>query len=352
MDSLLEVDTGDPESDRRARTLNAIILVAIPSALVTALVVLPFREGPQSAATMVIAASGLIGVLGLSHSGRLAAAVTMFAVLLWVLTVIQPAITGDLSVNTLLVLVSSVMLVYVVTPARRPLLVAWVISALAVLLLTTNDTDTVPVTRLQWVTNTGLATAVILTVVIYGARQLALSVRRERRLVAQLSASERTLRRLRELARTDPLTGFLNRRALETDFPQLAPVTAVALIDLDRFKGVNDEYSHAVGDQLLADVSGLLAGAAHDADQLYRLGGDEFLVVRQSARAADLATWLHSVRSQLRATEWSGLADHTVTFSGGVVDVAGEDFLATLSRVDRAMYAAKEAGRDAIVVID
>ncbi|MEI2642797.1 MAG: GGDEF domain-containing protein [Candidatus Nanopelagicales bacterium] len=346
--AVLAVDSGDPDYDRRARTLNAIVLFAFVGSLVAAVAVLPFRDGRISSLVLLIGASCLLGILGLSHSGRLAMAVTLLAIVLWLFTVIQPVVTGDLSTNVVVVPLGAVMLVYVLPGRFLGWVALWVGSALLVLLFATDDVDTVPVPRFLWIANTAIATAVTVSVVVYGARQLARSVRREHELAQELSARERTMQRLEELATTDPLTGFLNRRALEHDFPAIGPGAAVALIDIDRFKGVNDAFSHATGDRVLADVSAVLAETAEMNDRLYRLGGDEFLVVRQPSTAVGLAEWLHTARARLR----SRASVQRVTFSGGVVDVAGDDLSATLTRADRAMYAAKQAGRDAIVVID
>jgi diguanylate cyclase (GGDEF)-like protein len=104
---------------------------------------------------------------------------------------------------------------------------------------------------------------------------------------------------------------------------------------------------------VLADFSALVADAAQSDDLLYRLGGDEFLVLRRHATAAALGGWLHDVRHQARGDlHVSPAGDSRVAFSCGVVAVAGEDLSQTLERVDKALYAAKEAGRDTIVVID
>lgn len=345
-ETLLAVDSGNADYDRRARMLNAIVLFAIIGCLVGALVVLPFYEGRLSALVLIVAASSCLGILGLSHSGRLGMAVTLFAIVLWLVTVGQPLLTGDMSTNVVVVPVAAVMLVYVLPPRFLWWLLVWVATALVVLQVGTNDADSRPVPRILWIANVAIATAVIVGVVIYGARQLAKSVRAERRLVEELTARERTVRRLEELATTDPLTGYLNRRALEHDFPQFASGAAVALLDLDRFKGVNDAFSHATGDRVLAEFSTVVAEAALTGDRMYRLGGDEFLVVRAPATVADLADWLHQVRDRLHRT-----SDRRITFSGGVVAV-DNNLSATLARADRAMYAAKQAGRDAIVVID
>lgn len=348
LNAVLAVDSGNPDYDRRARTLNAIVLFALVGSLIAAVTVLPFRDGRISSLVLVIGASCLLGVLGLSHSGRLGLAVTLLAVVLWLVTVAQPVVTGDLSTNLVLVPLGAVILTYVLPGRFLGWIALWVGSALVVLQLGTNDVDSVPVPRFLSIATTAIATAVTVAVVVYGARQLARSIRREHDLAQQLNARERAVQRLAELATTDPLTGFLNRRALEQDFPDIAAGAAVALIDIDGFKGVNDAFSHATGDMVLADLAALLADAAGKENRLYRLGGDEFLVVRQPARAAELAEWLHEVRARMR----SDATTHRVTFSGGVVDVAGDDLSATLTRADRAMYAAKQAGRDAIVVID
>jgi len=351
--SLLAVDSGDPDYDRRARTLNAIVLVAIPSAAITAFVVLPFPHGLVSSAVLLLAAALLPGILWMSRRGQLDLAVVAFAVGLWLVTVGQPVLTGDLSTNPIIVPLAAVMLLYVMPPHHWWWLVVWVISALLMLYVGTNDTDTVMQTRFSWLLNAAITCVVSVAVVAYGARQLADSVRKEQNLSRELSAREATLLRLEELANTDPLTGFLNRRSLESRYRTVPAGSAIALVDLDHFKGVNDDFSHAVGDRLLADFAGLLADCARPDDLLYRIGGDEFLVLRARSTAAGLGAWLHKVRERGRHDAWAQLPPGAaVTFSGGVVAVDHGNLDATVSRVDRAMYAAKEAGRDTIVVID
>jgi diguanylate cyclase (GGDEF)-like protein len=245
------------------------------------------------------------------------------------------------------------MLMYVIPPRHLWWLAVWVVSVLLVLYLGTNDLDTVMQTRFSWILNAAITCAVSVAVVAYGTRQLAEYVRKEQNLARELSARERTMQRLEELANTDPLTGFLNRRSLEAAYLHVPPGSAVALIDIDHFKDVNDDFSHAVGDRLLSGFAALLADCAGPNDLLYRLGGDEFLVLRSHSTAAGLGAWLHEVRERGRRDRWSDLPrGAAVTFSGGVVAVDHGNLDATIGRVDRAMYAAKEAGRDTIVVID
>lgn len=101
---------------------------------------------------------------------------------------------------------------------------------------------------------------------------------------------------LQHLSRTDSLTGVLNRRAFSADAEALVAshagdVLVVAMVDIDRFKQVNDEHGHATGDLLLETLAKDLDDALHDSGVLGRLGGDEFAVValvRDSAEAAAL----------------------------------------------------------------
>ena len=353
LSSLMAYDSGDPDYDRRARTLTAIVLVAIPGSFVSALLTLPFPNGGISAVVLLIAATSLSGVIWLAHIGRLNLAVTLFAIGCWIVAVGQPVLTGDMSTNVIVVPLTAVMLVYVIPPRRMWWLLPWALSALLVLQVGTNDVDTVEQPRIAWTIQVAVITAVTVAVTLYGAVQLARSVRSQQRLSAELSAREATMRRLEEMANTDPLTGFLNRRSLESSFERVPPGSAVALIDIDHFKRVNDELSHATGDRVLADFSALVADAAQADDLLYRLGGDEFLVLRRHASAAALGGWLHDVRTRARGhLRLDPSGEGTVAFSCGVVAVTGEELAETLERVDKALYAAKEAGRDTIVVFD
>jgi diguanylate cyclase (GGDEF)-like protein/PAS domain S-box-containing protein len=160
--------------------------------------------------------------------------------------------------------------------------------------------------------------------------------------------------RLRHLADHDPLTGLLNRRAFEESLEAHVARTrrygaagALLLLDLDGFKDVNDTYGHHAGDELLVRVAGALAGRLRETDVLARLGGDEFAVLlpMESADAAELvARALVDVVREL---------DGGVTVSVGVApvdDAEGVTAAALMIDADRAMYAAKDAGRDGVRV--
>ncbi len=155
-------------------------------------------------------------------------------------------------------------------------------------------------------------------------------------------------------AMSDPLTGLPNRRALDTELadalhdPATLPL-AVAVVDLDGFKDVNDRSSHARGDEVLRAVATALRNALRGGDLVARYGGDEFVVLlpRTPSQAA-AAALVRAARAVARLPV--GLA-RAVTLSAGVTSArAGEDTAALLERADAAMYAAKRRGGNQVFV--
>lgn len=347
------MDYADPDVARRAQTLNAFIAASVPVALLAAVVLFPYTNGPISSAFLVGGSVALLGIIWLTHRGQLRAATWLFATVLALITVGQPLVTGDLSTNPMLIPLCTVMLAYVF-PLRQWYVVAfWVVLMLVLLQAGTNDQDTAQLPRAVWLLNAALATLLTVLVAMYAAHQSALTVRREDALATQLTARDAVLHRLQELANSDPLTGFLNRRSLAESFMAAPPKSAVALLDLDHFKAINDDHSHAAGDSILVGFSGLVAAGAAANDLLFRLGGDEFLIVRPGSSAAELGMWLHELRDQVHAHRWPELPeDATVSFSAGVINRSGAALKDALRETDEALYAAKERGRDSIVVID
>jgi diguanylate cyclase (GGDEF)-like protein len=163
---------------------------------------------------------------------------------------------------------------------------------------------------------------------------------------------------LREQALRDPLTGLHNRRALEQQFDAAARQArergqplALALLDLDHFKRINDRGGHAAGDAVLCALGARLRGAMHRDEAAYRLGGEEFALLLPGADAAMALARLHALRAELVAAPLEGAAE-AVTFSAGVALLGnGEATLGSLlSRADAAMYRAKGGGRDRVEV--
>ncbi|GAA2720997.1 GGDEF domain-containing protein [Cellulomonas aerilata] len=147
----------------------------------------------------------------------------------------------------------------------------------------------------------------------------------------------------------DPLTGLGNRRVLDGPTGGTAELVAAVFIDVDDFKHVNDDFSHAVGDRVLREVAGILRHVSRVDDQLIRFGGDEFLVLCRGSveGAAELA---HRVHRTVRGHSWGRVAPGlSVTVSVGVGLLDGTSSVSLLA-ADGALLSAKRAGRDRVVV--
>jgi diguanylate cyclase (GGDEF)-like protein len=153
----------------------------------------------------------------------------------------------------------------------------------------------------------------------------------------------------------DPLTGLPNRRHLELELERLlaegGPV-AFAIADVDHFKGINDSYSHPVGDAVLREIGALLRQYCRDGDFAARLGGEEFALVLSGVDCDVAAAICERIRSALARQDWAPLdPSMRVTMSFGVAcSSGGGDGLSSLfARADAAMYRAKRAGRNCVL---
>jgi diguanylate cyclase (GGDEF)-like protein len=143
--------------------------------------------------------------------------------------------------------------------------------------------------------------------------------------------------RLAEDAAVDPLTHLANRRMLGRALGRLRPENTVIMIDLDHFKAVNDTFGHEQGDSVLQEFGHALALTLRATDKAGRYGGEEFVVILNGNEADP---FLERLRSN-----WTNLRPHPVTFSAGVAS-ARQNPHGTLGAADRAMYRAKESGRN------
>lgn len=167
---------------------------------------------------------------------------------------------------------------------------------------------------------------------------------------------------VRRGADTDGLTGVLNRRKSEELCTRLLRMAdrygqrfSLAILDLDDFKGINDTFGHGTGDDVLQRVSRRLTTASRSDDVVARWGGDEFVLGMYGSGKDDGVQRLSVVLEQLREDSFVSRAsgDLTVTFSAGVAEYPGDgsDLAALYSAADKALYQAKQAGRNRILPV-
>jgi diguanylate cyclase (GGDEF)-like protein len=165
--------------------------------------------------------------------------------------------------------------------------------------------------------------------------------------------------RLSEQIGTDPLTGCLNRRALETRLrtelrqaKRRGSTLAVLAIDLDHFKEINDSHGHPFGDLVLTDLAAIMRSTARDVDAVARLGGDEFVVVLPDTGWEGALTFAERLRRRVDEHVFaSATASMRITISVGVALARGTDPVSPatlLQDADQSLYKAKSAGRNRV----
>lgn len=151
----------------------------------------------------------------------------------------------------------------------------------------------------------------------------------------------------------DPLTGVLNRKSMPVRFAELASQSsltgapiALLMCDVDRFKAVNDEYGHERGDVVLKEVARVIRRSLRSFELVYRLGGDEFLIVLPGATSMTACKLAETVRRALEAARPGGCE---VTVSIGIASARGDVAFEPLFRdADDALYRAKRQGRNRV----
>jgi len=166
-------------------------------------------------------------------------------------------------------------------------------------------------------------------------------------------------RKLEEAARTDPLTGLPNRRAIEEwAFKQLRGAARhgftlwVMLGDIDSFKTINDSFGHDAGDTVIKTFADLLKRSTRASDICGRLGGDEFLLVVTHVEPGQIEATVGRFREEFAALSFPFQGQSVgVTASFGVAGCAGRDvpdFSAMVRKADQMLYEAKRGGRNAV----
>jgi diguanylate cyclase (GGDEF)-like protein len=176
-------------------------------------------------------------------------------------------------------------------------------------------------------------------------------------LIATVSANGRRARQMVDTASKDTLTGVLKHSfikehlasELERAHRALGPTCAV-MIDIDNFKNVNDVHGHLVGDVVIRALANLLRQRLRVIDGVGRLGGEEFLVVLSNCDTDEALLVVDSVRDRFSQIEFAGKDMFHCTFSAGIAQAHGTASMAELlAEADRALYEAKETGRNRVV---
>jgi diguanylate cyclase len=191
------------------------------------------------------------------------------------------------------------------------------------------------------VTTSEQTTTVLTTIVVTAAFAFAFSL-----------VTSRQREQLLLLATRDPLTSAGNRRGLDNKLLEVVNLhrrsgtpASIVLLDIDHFKQVNDAHGHAAGDRILKGITDIINLRIRVTDSLYRIGGEEFVVVLEGADVNHAARLAEQLRTLVHANEL--VSDPSVTISLGVAELKrGESPNDWLHRADKALYRAKEAGRN------
>lgn len=160
---------------------------------------------------------------------------------------------------------------------------------------------------------------------------------------------------LTRLATTDPLTGCLNRSQLADVLnsqiqmrERYDRVSSLILLDLDYFKMINDQWGHLAGDKVLKEMALRLRNRLRENDQLFRIGGEEFMIVLPETTQQEGNLLAHQLLTSISARPF--LEDIRITASASIAEVSkGETWSVWLNRADQALYDAKSRGRNQVV---
>jgi diguanylate cyclase (GGDEF)-like protein len=159
----------------------------------------------------------------------------------------------------------------------------------------------------------------------------------------------------------DPLTGLANRRFMQSRLKQAinrarrSYPSSLLLIDLDHFKEINDRYGHDAGDRVLVTVAKILQEGRRDYDSVFRTGGDEFAILVDGATIGEAQVVAERIRAAVASREFEAMGSNdgklSLSIGGVMVDAAlsGDEII---KLADEAMYRAKQAGRNRVVMAE
>lgn len=166
--------------------------------------------------------------------------------------------------------------------------------------------------------------------------------------------------RLRLISTTDKLTGLYTRKYYESEFDHLINMTkskdgyfSVLMLDIDRFKNVNDTYGHRKGDEVLTNIGALLKSLTRSTDIIARYGGEEFIILLKNTLEEDAIDIAEKIREAVQKLKVQGV-EYQITISIGISSFPNHSQFKEelIEKADQALYQAKETGRNKVVLWD
>ncbi len=388
-DASSEVDDGDVSTllrhtdDRRRAQFLAPILLLLTFAIPVMYVAVIWGGSAPPLAVAVGLCLTTFGCWIALRRGYLTPASTVFSIALVAALLLPPAFTGTAGLSPYAAAIVAGFLVLAGARRHATATAVVIVSVVAILWLTT-DARHSPV--LEWrilIVGGGLISLVMALLVVFGMSGVGRSIRRLARSLEGNSRIERELQAVRDqldsdvarqsaelqrviaetdadiaelnrIAMKDSLTGLYNRRHLSQRTPQMLSrfarsgrTLALGIIDLDEFKSINDEMSHATGDAVLARAAELMSAAAGENDTLYRIGGDEFLILMPDCGVEDAASTARRIARVLSAASWQGqtpTAKLSATWGVAAIDPRGSDPLGrAMAAADLSLRTAKQS---------
>jgi len=161
--------------------------------------------------------------------------------------------------------------------------------------------------------------------------------------------------KLKRKATHDKLTGALNREFFDNNIQSIIKDAqpkklGFVLCDIDHFKSVNDTYGHNRGDTVLKDFTTIISDSIRDTDYLIRWGGEEFIVLMKVNSIDSLKKATEHIRQRIENHHFEEVDNITASF-GITLYIQNEEIIDTLERVDKALYKAKDNGRNQVQII-
>lgn len=350
-----QLDADSADRHRRARTAAGIGIITFASAAVALVASIPAHGITLVTAMLVTVLVGQLLVIHLGRTNRPTAAGLVFTATVVLVPVVAVALTHRIDTWPLAVPATALVLTFLLPLRWTPLILTGGMAVLAVLSWQAATFDSPPVPLDQMLRDSAIILAATVAIAVYGATSMVSAQRERDRAHAAAQAAT-------ELATTDVLTGLRNRRVEQRELPLAVAhargqgrLLAVAMIDLDGFKRVNDRLGHETGDDVLRQVSGTIAEVSRSTDTLVRHGGDEFLLAMPCATAREAQILCERIRAHVAGLDWKvdlrGVSAPTVSI--GIADSSeSEQWGDLVSKADSRLLRAKAAGRNRVIASD